>query len=349
MRIAITGATGNVGTSLIQSLENESAVESIRAIARRRPAVAMPKVEWIAADVARDDLAALFDGVDAVVHLAWLIQPERDLALLTVTNVHGSQRTFEAVAQARVPVLVYASSVGAYSPGPKDRCVDERWPTGGIQSAIYSRQKAAVEALLDAFERRHANVRVVRMRPALIFKRASGSEQRRLFLGPLFPAALARPGRIPVVPIHPRFRFQAVHSLDVGEAYRLALVRQVSGAFNLAADPILDGHRLARLLHARRIPVTPRVLHVAAAIAWRLHLTPASAGWIDMAFGAPLMAIGRARRELGWEARHSAEDAVLEVLRGMADHAGLNTPPLKPSAWLGRTRRAATGEGHPTS
>jgi nucleoside-diphosphate-sugar epimerase len=54
-------------------------------------------------------------------HLAWLIQPSRDLAKLHETNVHGSRRVFEAAARAGVGAIVYASSVGAYSPGPKDR------------------------------------------------------------------------------------------------------------------------------------------------------------------------------------------------------------------------------------
>ena len=86
-----------------------------------------------------------------MIDLAWLIQPGRDLATLRATNVDGSERVFEAVAEAGVPALVYASSVGAYSPGPKDRRVDESWPTGGIESSFYSRHKAEVERILDRY------------------------------------------------------------------------------------------------------------------------------------------------------------------------------------------------------
>ena len=49
-----------------------------------------------------------------------------------------------------MPALVYASSVGAYAPGPKDRRVPETWPTTGVESSFYSRDKAAVERLLTA-------------------------------------------------------------------------------------------------------------------------------------------------------------------------------------------------------
>jgi nucleoside-diphosphate-sugar epimerase len=50
-------------------------------------------------------------------------------------NVDGSARVFRAVADAGVRSLVYASSVGAYSRGPKDRLVDESWPTDVLRGA----------------------------------------------------------------------------------------------------------------------------------------------------------------------------------------------------------------------
>ena len=68
MRVVITGATGNVGTSLLRSLENDPAVGSILGIARRVPQSSFPKTEWQAADVSRTDLIPLFEGADAVVH-----------------------------------------------------------------------------------------------------------------------------------------------------------------------------------------------------------------------------------------------------------------------------------------
>ena len=141
---------GNVGTSLLEALADDAAVTEVVGIARRLPEHPMAKVEWRTADVAADDLRPLFDGADAVVHLAWAIQPSHDEAVMERTNVEGSRRVFAAVAAAGVPALVHASSVGAYSPGPKDEAVEESWATGGIVSSAYSRHKAAVERLLDA-------------------------------------------------------------------------------------------------------------------------------------------------------------------------------------------------------
>src|SRR3712207_3472055 len=99
MRLVVTGATGNVGTSLLSLLADDPAVTAIVGVARRRPTWQNPKTSWVQADVAHDDLDAVFAGADAVVHLAWLIQPSRELELIREVNVDGSRRVFEAAAR----------------------------------------------------------------------------------------------------------------------------------------------------------------------------------------------------------------------------------------------------------
>ena len=125
------------------------------------------------------------------------------------------------------------------------------------------------------------------MRPGLIFKREAASEIRRLFIGPLLPNMLVRPRLIPFVPEIPRLRFQAVHADDVGDAYRRAVVRDVRGAFNIAAEPAIGPEELGSVLKARPLRLPARLLRAAAELSWRAHLQPADAGWIDLALGFP--------------------------------------------------------------
>jgi UDP-glucose 4-epimerase len=331
MRVVVVGATGNVGTSLLRALADDPEVESVLGLARRSPGISFPKTEWGQVDVARStDLADRFAGADAVVHLAWLIQPGRDRETLYTVNVEGSRSVFRAAVDAGVPALVYASSVGAYAPGPKDRAVDESWPTTGVETSTYARHKAEVERILDRIEEEAPSVRAVRLRPGLVFKRDAASEIRRLFAGPLLPSPLVRPGLIPVVPDTPRLVFQAVHSLDVGEAFRLAVTGDARGAFNVAAEPVLDPHELARMLGARRVRLPGRALRAAAAVSWRLRLQPSEPGWVDMALNVPVMDCARARDVLGWRPRHSSVEALRELLEGICDGAGIDTPPLAP-------------------
>jgi nucleoside-diphosphate-sugar epimerase len=346
MKVVITGATGNVGTSVLEALADEQGIEEIVGIARRIPERQFPRTRFLAADVGKTDLVPLFEGADAVVHLAWLIQPGRDESVTARANVTGSERVFSAAVQAGVRAIVYASSIGAYSPGPKDRLVDETWPTAGIDSSFYSRHKVAVERQLDRLEQERGDLRVVRLRPALIFKAGAATEIRRLFAGPLLPGRLLRPELIPFVPDVPRLRFQAVHSQDVGEAYRAVIVSDVRGAFNLAADPPLGPAELAELLQARRVRLRPAVLRGAAALSYALRLQPTEPGWVDMALAVPLIDSARARVELGWVPRHSATDTLLELIEGMRRGSDYQTPPLaRGTSGRLRMRELLTGVG----
>jgi UDP-glucose 4-epimerase len=347
MRVVITGASGNVGTSVLTALAAEESVTSIVGIARRKPEWNPPRTTWIQADVAIDDLIPHFRGADAVIHLAWLIQPSHDEELMRRTNLDGSARVFQAAASAGVGAIVYASSVGSYSAGPKDRLVDESWPTDGVPTSTYSRHKSEVERVLDRFEAEHPRVRVVRLRPALIFKREAGAEIHRLFLGPLFPNRMLRPGLVPLVPDVSALRFQAVHSYDVGHAYRLAALREVRGAFNIAADPVLDSETIAGLLSARTVPFPETPLRLAAAATWRLHLQPADAGWFDMGTRSPLIDSARAHHELGWYPAYTALDAMRDLITGIHDGADFPTPPLAANG--DRTHRPQDAESRPGS
>jgi UDP-glucose 4-epimerase len=346
MRVVVTGASGNVGTSVLEALGREAKVDEIIGLARRLPTVEMPKVRWVGADVVEDDLAPIFSGADAVIHLAWAIQPSRDEAMTERINVEGSRRVFDAVAAAKVPTLVYASSVGAYSPGPKERQVDESWPVEGIPTSFYSRHKAAVEDLLDGLEGRAPELRIVRLRPGLIFKSEAASEIRRLFAGPFLPGFLVRKQLVPLIPQVPRLRFQAVHSSDVGEAYRQAVVRDVHGAFNIAAEPEIGVDELCDFFAARSFPLPARALRGAADLSWKLRLQPTSPGWLDLALGVPMMDTSRAREELGWEPTMTSLEALDDLLRGMRNAEGAPTPPLDPTAGGPmRAREVATGVG----
>jgi len=130
MRVVVIGATGNVGSAAVRALSADPDVTSILGVVRRSGEVRLEKLSWVTADITTDDLD-LVAGADAVVNLAWKIQPQRDEAEMRATNVDGMRRVLDATVRHGVPRLVVASSVGAYARGPKHRRVDETWPATG--------------------------------------------------------------------------------------------------------------------------------------------------------------------------------------------------------------------------
>lgn len=331
MRVVVFGATGNVGTAVVRSLIDEPAVEHIVGVARRRPDAVLPKVTWEALDITGDPLDEVVRGADVVVHLAWAVQPSHDGRLLRRVNVTGSARVLSSVVRTGVPTVVYASSVGTYAAAPAGTTTDESWPHTGIETSEYSRDKADVEFILDTVEADHPEIRIVRLRKALVFQREGASEIKRLFLGPLVPIRwLGRHG-VPLVPGDERFSFQVVHADDVGEAYRLAVTGDARGAFNIAADPVITPEVLAEVVGGRTFRgIHPRLVRGAAWLTHRLRLQRTEPGWIDLALGAPMMSTAAATSELGWQPSRSSTDTLGELLKGLAGREGTATPPLEP-------------------
>ena len=332
MRIVVVGATGNVGSQLLPQLLSTPEITSVVGLARRLPAAPDPRVEWHAVDIAEDDLHPLVRGADVVVHLAWLLQPSHSPDEMRRVNVHGSRRVFDALLAEGVPALVHASSIGAYAPGPNQPPVDESHPHTGISTSVYSRHKAEVEAMLDALERDQPERRVVRLRPGIVLQAQAASELARYFLGPFVPQSLVRRALLPALPAVPGLAVQALHAEDMARAYVLAITKPVTGAFNVAAEPVLDPPTLARLLGATTFPLPRNVLRAVVDLTWRLHLQPTDPGWVDIGTLGPLMDTTRARRDLGWIPRRSAGDALVETLDAMGAGQGGPSPVLRPRA-----------------
>ena len=332
MRIVITGASGNIGSAALREL-SAGGDHELTAVARRLPDLddaGAASVRWHAADVSHDDLTTVFTGADAVVHLAWKFQPTHRQDVTWATNAVGTRRVLDAVAEVGVPKVICASSVASYSPVEHDTPVDETWSTDGASEATYCREKAYVERTLDGFEGRHADVSVVRLRPAFVFQRSTASEQRRIFGGALARPSLLDRKRIPILPLPAGLRLQAIHAGDVGRAIRAAAERPVSGAFNLAGEGVLRRDELCELFGARTVEVPARLAQAALGAAWRIHALPVPGSLLGALMHVPLMSTERARTELGWTPEHSGYDAVDALLSGLPERAGSTMPPLHP-------------------
>jgi nucleoside-diphosphate-sugar epimerase len=332
MKIVITGATGNLGTALIRALSTGE--HELVGLARRVPDLKdqTPYVGWRSVDLtdesSADVLRRTFAGADAVVHLAWGFQPSHDIAYLEALGVGGTRRVLDAAVAAGVPHLVHMSSVGAYSPKADDRPVDEDWPTLGVPGSPYSAHKAAAERVLDAHEAVGGLPMVTRMRPGIVGQHAAGSALLRYGVPGFVPSRAI--GLLPVLPLDPALAIPMVHADDVADAVVRALTRQVSGAFNLAADPAIRPHHLGSALGARVVDVPARVLRALMSATWRAHVQKLDPGWLDLAMAVPLLDTARARDLLGWTPSVTAETVLAETVAGIRAGASSSTPALRP-------------------
>jgi nucleoside-diphosphate-sugar epimerase len=334
MRIVITGASGNVGVALLRRLHAEGGHEIV-GLTRRPPPTDMEPysaARWHHIDLADPSVAALMTGLlhdaDAVVHLAWAIQPGRDRELLRRTNQHGTQAVVEAVAAAGVPQLVHMSSIGAYSRAePPHRVVDESYPTGGVPTSSYSVDKSAAERVVD--ELADASDQVVStVRPGLILQPDAAAEIARYFIGRILPTSLLRPSVLRFAPWPKAIAIQIVHADDVADALVRILHRRAAGPFNLAAEPVLDRSTLRDVFGGLGPSVPLPLARAAVAASWQLHLQPTDTGWIDLAQSVPILDTGRAKRDLDWTPFHRADDLLGDFLAALRIRHGTGGPLL---------------------
>ncbi len=341
LRVAVTGASGNVGTALLRRLTDPaSGLAEVRGLARRQPPDVAPYagVRWHLADLGEtssaEALTGFLDGVDAVVHLAWALQPGRRPDDLRRVNVEGSLRVARAATAAGVGQFVHMSSIGAYAGGAVGQEVTEDWPTTGVPSAQYSRDKSEAERVVREVLARHPGTTATIVRPTLVLQPEAGSEIGRYFLGPLlFGAARLLPGavarRLPL-PL-PRLAVSFIHADDVADAIVRMLDRRAPGPFNLAAEPLLDADGIARALGTVRVPVPARALRAGLHAAFTAHVVPTEPGWLDMGTQLPALDTGRARRLLDWAPAHRSDDVLAQFVAALGRGDGAPGPLLAPA------------------
>ncbi|MCW2580617.1 MAG: Nucleoside-diphosphate-sugar epimerase [Blastococcus sp.] len=339
--VAVTGASGNVGTALLRRLTAPGAgLAGVRGLARRQPPDTAPYsgVRWHLADLgeasSEDVLAEFLDGVDAVVHLAWALQPGRDPDLLHRVNVAGTRRVVSAAAAAGVGHFVHMSSIGAYAGGAVGQKVGEDWPTTGIPSAQYSRDKSETERIVREVLSRHPDTTLTVVRPTLVLQPLASSAIGRYFLGPwllgaarMMPAAVARLLPLPLPPLALAF----VHADDVADAIERMLDRRAPGPFNLAAEPLMDADALARALGTVRIPVPALAVRTALHAVFAAHVVPTEPGWVDIGTQAPALDTTRARRQLDWAPFHRGDDVLRQFVAALGRGEGAPGPLLSPA------------------
>ncbi|MDP7038860.1 MAG: NAD-dependent epimerase/dehydratase family protein [Myxococcota bacterium] len=238
--IALTGASGQLGTLVLRRLIDDRNVGRIIAIDRVPPTLISRKIEWLQKDICDTDLDEHLQGADVLIHLAFIVTDYLPRAQFDAINIGGSKNVFRAGAKVGVKQIIYASSLAAYGVVPdQPNPITEDTPRILVEDFPYSAAKYHVEAFLDDFEKEHPTIHVVRFRPSILIGARFNNP-----LGELFGKAIDR-GYIVArknVPI------PIVWDEDVADAFMLACQKEIRGAFNLGAEPLYGPEELARTL-----------------------------------------------------------------------------------------------------
>jgi UDP-glucose 4-epimerase len=156
MRILITGAFGNVGTSTLNELLKRG--HQVRIFERNtlknriRAKKYKEKAEIMLGNILNiGDVGKAVSGVDVVIHLAAVIPPltDRIPELAEYINVGGTESIINAIKkQSKRPKLIYTSSVAVYGDRLDSPYIEKTDPTNPSPDDRYAMQKLKCEELI---------------------------------------------------------------------------------------------------------------------------------------------------------------------------------------------------------
>lgn len=333
--VLITGAAGNIGTSLAEALAGE-----YRVVGLDRPG---SKAEFplIEADLSKDDsveagLAEFrkrFGGeIASVVHLAAYFDFSGEQSpLYKSINVEGTKRLLRALQPLEVGQLVYSGTMLVHAPGEPGERIDESQPLD--PQWAYPKSKAAAE---QAIREGHGDIPFVLLHLAGLYDDETAVPTLAHQIARIYQRDLQSH-----LYSGPTDAGQAmVHRDDMLDAFRRAIDRRAdiaSGTVILVGEEEAVGYdalqdEIGRLIHGQEDWETLRVPEtVAAAGAWAQAktepLVPDALDQGEAPFVKPFMVrmadhhyaldISRARELLGWEPRHSITDTLPKMITAL--------------------------------
>ena len=313
MSVLVTGASGLVGSHVVEALAARG--EPVRALVRpaSRAAVLRLGAEAVAGDVT-DPAAwqAAARGVRAIVHAAAIVQRRASWDQYVAVNVDGTRLAVDA-ARTTGARLIHISSVAVYAgsaayPATPERR-DEDFPFQPIAAPdFYARSKRMAEDVVREAAT-HRDLEVAALRPTVIY----GERDR------LFTPRVLRAARLRFVPrIGPGTnRLSCVYAGNVASAAVAALDAPLQGfrAYNVTSDgpPALSQREFFAAFAAalgRRtwsIPIPTPLAGLVIGLFTARRLARAA---VSFASGDNPYTDERIRAELGWRPPTQAREAI---------------------------------------
>jgi UDP-glucose 4-epimerase len=321
MRYVITGGSGYIGSRLVDLLSRREDTERIVICDLAPPKGYKPKTEFERLDVRDGDgVRALLERAkpDALVHLAFILNPSHDEQLMYDIDVNGTHNVLTAASQAGTQqVLVTSSTVayGAFPDNPEPLTEDD--PVRGVSTFSYARDKTESDRLCQLWAANHPDRAMTIVRPSIVLGPRADNYLVRLWS--------KQPFAIDAGQLDSSIQF--VHEDDLVEALTALLLGGHGGAFNVVGDGLMTLRECAELVDTpiRRMPM--RAYRALARAMWSARLSEAPPGSIEFSLHPWIVSSDKLKQVTGWRPRHSTRETFEIAMRA---HGKL--PPVEPPA-----------------
>jgi UDP-glucose 4-epimerase len=254
-------------------------------------------------DIRDPGVEAVLQGVDVLVHLAFVLMRLPSSQDIDSVNVQGTRSIIQAAARQGIRKLVITSSVVAYgmhadNPVP----LLETSPLRPNQGLYYSRAKAANEAYYDSFQRENPEIMLTRFRPCTVVGPNAPADQMLSLTAAFLP--LVR-GANPAI--------QLVHEQDVASALHLAIINDLPGVYNLTSSEPLTLLDLSRMRGSKTISLPFTLVKILMALTWRTGQSVFAPEWADLSRYS-LVADNSKLINAGWKPEFTTGEAFMNLL-----------------------------------
>ena len=292
-RVLVTGGTGAAGAATVKWLRRMGA--DVVVLARRAPAVPVPGVTYVAADIRdAEGVSHAVAGCGAIVHFAWTVSAMQSAEVAEGIDIGGTTNLLRAMADRDCRRMVFASSITVYGghPGHPQPYTEDETPRPAA-SFHYERNKVRAEKMIV-----ESGVEAVNVRPTVIVGRSAWSAPANIFRQPV----VVTPGR--------DARMQLVHVDDVGRFCASAALGGPTGTVNLNADDALAFTEIARIVGRPVVNSGKRFSRMLANVIGKAHNYESVPDLIELFMHYPLGDTGKLREEFGFSCAYSSADAV---------------------------------------
>ncbi|NNE73564.1 MAG: NAD-dependent epimerase/dehydratase family protein [Acidimicrobiales bacterium] len=294
-KVLVTGSSGSVGNRVTPLLAEDF---SVLAVDRELPVTVPAGVESKQLDLLVDDLTAVMQGVEVVVHLAtalsadgWNHDGRIDLGI--------ARRVLEAAGRAGVQHVVLVSTAmvyGAWADNPIPLTEDA--PLRPDHAFSFAIHKAELERMAMDYRVDHPGRTVTVLRPAITVAEEQPGGLARILHSAM--TVKSEEGDPPA---------QFLHADDLATAIVTAVGQRVDGVLNVAPDGWIPADDLVALAGPKpRVRVPGWAATIVSALRFRTGLAPTPPGIVPYTEHPWVVANDRLR-ELGWEPTNSNEEA----------------------------------------
>ena len=308
--VAITGASSFLGKNLVGVLEEDPRTARIVAIDVKAPTTSGPKTRMYPVDLtapASEERVAeilLAEGVDTLLHLAFLSSPTHATAWAHELESVGTMHVLNAARQVDLQKLILWSQTILYGAHPTNpNFLTERHPLRADADEPFFSDKIAAEREVASFAAKAKGTVVTILRTAPIVGPTVNNYITRY---------LAERFVITLLGFDPLWQF--VHEVDAIAAFKLAIDRDFPGTFNIVGEGVLPISTAIKIAGRTSLPIFHPIAETLIAASWAAQAAYAPASFLRYLRYVSIADGEKAARVMGFRPAYTTREALLDYV-----------------------------------